>query len=62
MPTPGEHDQSPSADVRDQRLLVEDQRIGLPPPVAPCLEVRQPAFELGGALDLPDNQNVLRPA
>ena len=47
---PGEHHESAPADVDHQRLLVEDQRVGLPPPVAPGLVVRQAALELRGAV------------
>ncbi len=39
-------------DVGDQRLVVEDQRVGLPVAVAVGLEQRVSALELGRAVDL----------
>ena len=57
MPAAGEHDEALAADVDHQRLLVEDRRVGLPPPVAPGLVVGHPALEVGGAVDLPGDEH-----
>ena len=54
----GDHDQAPAADVDDQRLLVEDQRVGLPPPVAPRLVVGHAALEVGRAVHLAGDEHA----
>jgi hypothetical protein len=52
----GQHDQAASAHVRDQRLVVEDQRVRLPAPVPVRLVRRHSVFELGRAVDLAGHQ------
>ena len=48
----GEHDEPAAADVRDERLVVEDQRVGPPVAVAVSLVTREAALEVAGAIDL----------
>ena len=52
----GEDDEALAAHVRDQRLVVEDQRVGLPAAVAVGLETAGPLLELGRAVDLAGDQ------
>ena len=49
----GEHDQALAAHVRDERLVVEDELVGLPLAVAARLVAgRQALLERGGPIDL----------
>ena len=45
----GEHQQAAPSDVHDERLVVQDQRIGLPCPVPQGLVDSEPPFEVGAA-------------
>jgi hypothetical protein len=48
----GQHDEAASAHVRDEGLIVEDQRIGLPASVPVGLVGREAPLERGRAVDL----------
>ena len=52
----GEDHEALAAHVRHQRLVVEDQRVGLPVAVAVGLEQRVALLELGRAVDLAGDQ------
>src|SRR6185312_15186676 len=57
VPAAGQHDQSATGNVRDQRLVVEDERVGLPAVAAPSLVDREATFEVGGAVNLTGDQH-----
>jgi hypothetical protein len=48
----GDHDQAAVADVDDERLLVEDEGVGLPAPVEPGLLRWEAGLIPGGPGDL----------
>jgi len=56
--TAGQHDQTPAPHVYDEGLVVDDQRVGLPAPVAPGLVEGHALFELGRAVDLTGDQHA----
>jgi hypothetical protein len=49
----GDDDQALVLDVDDERLVVEDQRVGLPAPAEPGLLGREAGLIAGGAGNLP---------
>ena len=53
----GNHYQAPAADIDDERLIVEDERIGLPAPVEPGLLRRDPRLVPCGPGDLAGDQH-----
>ena len=57
MPTSGHHDKPPASDMHHQRLLVGNQRIRFPPPVAPGFMVGKTPLEFRGAVNLAGDQN-----
>jgi hypothetical protein len=56
MAAAGQHYEPLAADVRDQRLIVEDQRIGLPPLAAKGLMDGEAALEVRGPVDFAGDQ------
>jgi hypothetical protein len=52
----GEYDKALAGHVRDQRLVIQDQRVGLPLPVTAGLRDRKAAPEAQRAVDLAGNQ------
>src|SRR5262249_35904850 len=57
MSAAGEDNQSTIADVDDDRLIIEDQRIRLPVIVAPRLLRRKARFVIGGSIHLAGDQD-----
>ena len=57
VPAAGEHDQPAPGDVSDQRLVVQDQRVGLPALAAPGLVDSESLLESGNAVDLASDQH-----
>jgi hypothetical protein len=57
VPAAGEHDQPAPGDAGDQRLILQDQRVGLPALAAPGLVDREALLEAGDPVDLPGDQH-----
>src|SRR5580704_536411 len=53
----GDHHQAAAADVDDERLVIEDQRVGLPAVGGPSLLRRETGLPPGGARDLAGDQH-----
>jgi hypothetical protein len=54
----GEHDQATPPHVHGERLVVEDQRIGLPAPIPVRFVEGQTLLEVGGAVDLAGDEDA----
>ncbi len=57
MAAAGDDHQAPVADVHDHRLVVEDERVRLPPLAAPCLLDGEPRLVSGGPVHLAGDQD-----
>src|ERR1019366_1297940 len=55
--TTGDYEQALVLDVDDQRLVVEDEGVGLPPPAQPRLLWREPRFVAGRAGHFSGDEN-----